>query len=333
MKKEIGSEFWDIPLAEQDNNIFPGNAYWFVSGRSALIAIISDIRKYKQLNSVAMPSWCCDSIIVPFIQNGITVSFYNPFKQLMGINTDALVIMDYFGYEGHNRIEGYNGITIRDVTHSIFTTQHTDADYYFGSLRKWAGFASGGYAWGFINPITYEGYNQEYTNCRHYAMELKKQYISALTGHIDALGEKEIFLACFSRAEEQLNNGKIEHADANDISYAKKMNVEAIKERRRKNASVLLSGIKEFAIYPSLNKNDCPLFVPIRINNRDEVRKQLINQGIYCPVHWPLTEYHTIDEESKKIYKEELSLICDQRYDEKDMSYILEVVLSRKGEL
>ena len=164
-----------------------------------------------------MPSWCCDSIIVPFIQNGITVSFYNPFKQLMGINTDALVIMDYFGYEGHNRIEGYNGITIRDVTHSIFTTQHTDADYYFGSLRKWAGFASGGYAWGFINPITYEGYNQEYTNCRHYAMELKKQYISALTGHIDALGEKEIFLACFSRAEEQLNNGKIEHADANDI--------------------------------------------------------------------------------------------------------------------
>lgn len=333
MKREIGSEFWDIPLAKQENNLFPDKVYWFVSGRSALIAIISDIRKNREFHSVAIPNWCCDSIIIPFIFYGINVSFYNPFVNKIEAKTDALVVMDYFGYKGHISVEGYKGIIIRDVTHSIFTSQYKDADYYFGSLRKWAGFASGGYAWGFIRPVMYEGYNNEYVSCRHHAMELKKQYISTLTEDIENLAQKESFLNCFSQAEELLDNRKIEYADNNDILYARMIDVNTVKDRRRENAAILLSYIKEYAIYPYLHKDDCPLFVPIRIKNRDEIRKCLIEKGIYCPVHWPLTQYHTIDAEAKNIYKEELSLVCDQRYNKNDMFYILDVIFSGKGEL
>ncbi|MBR7164259.1 MAG: hypothetical protein IKD21_04755 [Clostridia bacterium] len=40
MRKEIGSEFWSVPVAG-DNGLF-ADAVWFVSGRSALYAIIRE---------------------------------------------------------------------------------------------------------------------------------------------------------------------------------------------------------------------------------------------------------------------------------------------------
>ena len=70
--KEIGSEFWDVPVTEIENNIFPKSTQWFLSGRSALQAIINDI---KECHTVAMPSWCCDSMVKPFVDAGYTVRF------------------------------------------------------------------------------------------------------------------------------------------------------------------------------------------------------------------------------------------------------------------
>ncbi len=46
----------------------------------------------------------------------------------------------------------------------------------------------------------------------------------------------------------------------------------------------------------------------------------LIEKEIYCPVHWPLSSMHKgISDNAKRIYGEELSLICDQRYCLDDM--------------
>ena len=47
----------------------------------------------------------------------------------------------------------YKGTVIRDLTHSIYSEKYNDADYYFGSLRKWFGISSGGFAWSDKRPI------------------------------------------------------------------------------------------------------------------------------------------------------------------------------------
>ena len=78
-------------------------------------------------------------------------------------------------------------------------------------------------------------------------------------------------------------------------------------------------------IYEKLSEADVPLFVPTMIkDDRDRLRRHLIDKKIYCPIHWPISEYHYgISDLSKKIYEEELSLVCDQRYTEEDMNRIV----------
>ena len=68
------------------------------------------------------------------------------------------------------------------------------------------------------------------------------------------------------------------------------------------------------------------MFVPIIVENRDKLRKYLIDKKIYCPVHWPLSNYHKIKVNDQEIYQNELSLICDQRYNLDDMKYIVDVI-------
>ena len=72
--REIGSEFWDVPTVNKDNCIFPESTQWFLSGRSALQSISKEI---KHCHTVAIPSWCCDSMIKPFMDAGMEVHNYN----------------------------------------------------------------------------------------------------------------------------------------------------------------------------------------------------------------------------------------------------------------
>ena len=82
------------------------------------------------------------------------------------------------------------------------------------------------------------------------------------------------------------------------------------------------------ALFPRLGERDCPLFVPILVpgGRRDALRRFLIEQDIYCPVHWPTSSFHRLTEVERRVYDEELSLVCDQRYGETDMERVLQAV-------
>ena len=272
MRCEIGSEFWNVPVSEE-NNFFPAETKWFASGRSALYAII----KENDFKTVLLPDFCCDSMIKPFVENGIAVEFYPAFSSLENVDADAALIMDYFGYSGHSGRGKFKGIVIRDLTHSIFSAKYDDADYYFGSLRKWAGFYTGGFAMGLKKPVIYEEELDSYVSLRQNAMNAKALYISEQADSKD-------YLQMFSEAEDML---------------------------------------EEISVSPAC---DCPLFVPVLVGNRDALRKRLIEQEIYCPVHWPVSRYHQLSKETETFYNRELSLVCDQRYTEQDMLRMVDVI-------
>lgn len=311
MSREIGSEFWDVPVCDYENGLFPESTKWFQSGRSALQAIIAE----NDFHSVGIPSWCCDSIIKPFVDSGIVVQFYDKDAP----STEAVLVMDFFGYSTPITWEKFNGIVIRDVTHSLFTESHHDADYYFGSLRKWAGFWTGGYAWGFKQQISYEECRTEFALRRKQAMLLKENYILGKT-------DSKEYLKLFEVAEDELEKNGIFPADPEDIKNAYHLDVELIRLKRRANAQILLKEFDDIAIFKELRDKDCPMFVPIRAERRNELRKKLIHNAIYCPVHWPVSEYHQLNSQAKQLYDEELSLVCDQRYDENDMRRIINVI-------
>ena len=322
MRKEIGSEFWNVPVCDKNNDVFSANTSWFLSGRSALRKIILDLKENHLIKTVAIPSWCCDSIIIPFIEADIEVQFYPVLgerQDLSNVETDAILIMDYFGYTGQSRLDKYKGIVIRDVTHSIFSKTYCDADYYFGSLRKWAGFLTGGFA---ISVDAETIHDTEYENIRHRAMDAKCNYM------VGQSNSKE-YLKLYSEAEEYLDLLQMIYTAAEeDVWNAQHLDVDFIQSRRKTNAQKLLNEFRDIAIFKEMKENDCPMFVPIIVpdGKRDELRRYLITNEIYCPVHWPVSKYHNLDINSKNVYENGLSLVCDQRYMEKDMERMIDVI-------
>lgn len=333
-RQEIGSEFWDIPQNKSNNNLFPQKVQWFASGRTALSVVVREIRSLHGVRSVAVPSWCCHSMIEPLVRHGLEIHAYPVYldrngrlvQNLSNISgCDAVLLMEYFGYSQSVQSIKFDGIVIRDVTHSLFEGIPEDADYVFGSLRKWAGICTGGFAWkkdGTLFGVSPDKTNAEYVSLRQRAMEEKRQYIQGVR-------EDKGYLKLFAQAEDLLDaQAVICDARPEDVAAAHCLNEEYLRCRRRENAAVLLKTVREMALFPELKERDCPMFVPILVpdGKRDALRRFLIQQEIYCPIHWPITELHQLDEQTRRIYDEELSLVCDQRYGVADMERICKAV-------
>lgn len=323
--KEIGGEFWNVDCALTDNGLFPSVAKWFMSGRSALRFCIDDIKQRHHVESAELPSWCCDSIIVPFKDAGIDVHFY-PVTICGGklvispsFSCDIVLLMDFFGYECATDFSASCGripVIIRDLTHSLFVKEYTDAEYYFGSMRKWVGIWTGGYAWSkytWMNESNVGPAHSEYVRLRKKAMDEKALYF------LDQQTGKD-FLSLFACAEEILDSDPvIRAASARDVHSSRTLDWRKIKQKRRENAQYLLSHLDMEFVFPEIKENDCPMFVPVLIDRRQEFRQYMINHGVYLPVHWPLSEHHILDEDSSVLYDRAVSLVCDQRYDIQDM--------------
>ena len=109
------------------------------------------------------------------------------------------------------------------------------------------------------------------------------------------------------------------------------LDTEYIAKKRKENGEVLINGLKDVSdiklIFQSVDKN-IPLFIPILIQeDRAELRQYLIENRIYCPIHWPKSTHHKgISRRAERLYRQELSLICDQRYSTDDMNRIVECI-------
>ena len=306
VRAEIGSEFWDIPVSNTQNSLFPDNSKWFLAGRTALLYIILD----SDIKSVSMPRWSCGSMVAPFVSNGVKVSFYDDTPET---DKDAIFVMDYFGYDTKSKVpDGYHGVVIRDITHSVFSRTYDDADYYFGSLRKWAGFLTGGVAWGkWRKQISIPPYDREYVSLRQRAMKEKCEYINGIRND-------KGYLDVFSKCGKMLENIGLSGAYEGDVEAAKYFDVVLVKKRRRENANELL---KCFSGMFTLGENDCPMFVPVLLQERDKILSKLIEEEIYCPVHWP----------ENNLEGKELSIVCDQRYRISDMKRICREFIKCNG--
>ena len=136
------------------------------------------------------------------------------------------------------------------------------------------------------------------------------------------------YLKIFDEAEEALERVGIARAADGDILLAQRLDTGFIRTQRRANAEVLRTAFHDWLIFPELSPNYIPMFVPVFVpdGKRNELREYLKKNEIYCPVHWPVSEYHKLNEKQQFIYDNELSLVCDQRYTEDDMSRIVETI-------
>lgn len=339
---EIGSEFWTSDTCNHCSdypfwNDWRGDKKFYLSGRTALEAIIRDILRDYDIKTAYLPSYCCHTMIEPFLRHGLKVEFY-PVDYKDGSlhiscndnKHDVTLVLDYFGFHGYAPESLSDTVTIRDLTHSLLSANSHElkSDYTFASFRKWGAVAGAAIACKsegkFHSSECQNETNDKYIDIRKRAYSLKASYIN---GKI----ENKPFLDLFCNAEELLEVDYAEYAADNESLNAA-AELKRYAQSRRENANMLLVGLSGskliMPMFPVMHTGDVPLFVPVLVNEglRDALKKHLIDNRVYCPMHWPLSELHTVSSEEKRIYEQELSLICDQRYGEEEMKRQLSLI-------
>lgn len=339
--REIGSEFW--LEREQEALSHNRDGIYVLSGRTAIDLIIQDIVRTKRVRNVYMPAWCCDSMLAPFAAHRIHVDFYDVVHtestESTAIichtdftdHTDIFYVTNYFGYENTlpvetvKRYKEQGCIVLYDRTHSFLMENDPYlalADYSFASIRKWMGVIGGAVVKG-VRDCDLKPY--PHLECKEQAMRMKKAFIES-----DSSVDKQAFLKLYSEFGHHLAED-YQNYEMDDLSYAlyKKEDLSAMQRKRRENAKYLHENLKGVRFIGKLTDNAVPLFVPVFFDTteqRNAVRKRLIDAQIYCPIHWPKPTLIPADFEANKIYDTELSLICDQRYDLTDMERMVTLI-------
>lgn len=345
MRSEIGSEFWD---KSQNKTVInkqvtgERNTVDLLSGRTALDFIIRDIKKEHFFSRVLLPEYCCSSMIEPFIRNSVKVSFYE-IKEDAEIYCDdpiiaydAILILDFFGYKSSQikkiaqKEKNKNKIVIYDATHMLDWHPELEkfTDYAFCSYRKWfyCNFARVKKNGGQFSIALPENFNKSYCEIRDRAANLKSIFMEKPNG------EKKEFLDLFQRAENILEKNYVNFR-GQPVEY----DLKKIKSVRQRNAKYLidaLASVQEICLWKmAVWEEDIPLCVPILVKNRlrDQLRNYLVKNDIYCPIHWPINPLY-MKKYPLKVYEEELSLVCDQRYDLNDMQREVEMIYKFFGE-
>ena len=346
--KEIGSEFWleEQKFQKKDSinyfNIGKDNKF-LLSGRTAIYFVLEDILKRRKVKHVYFPSYCCDSMLQPFIDKNIEIEFYevnynNGFAYNIDTNKecDVFFAMNYFGFTENNmneyikKIKENGAIVIEDITHSLLSPirNSESADYLVASLRKWFPIVTGGLAVKMNGEYLIKQHykeNKKIVEIKKDAMKLKYEYIKE-----NKEIQKEEFLRKYGMANDILKNDYKRYSiDDISLKILREMDINAIKEQRRKNAKMLYDNLKNTKItfaFKELKDIDCPLFVPIllRQEERENVRKYLIDNSIFCPIHW---QRPTLIRNNNILYTSELSLVCDQRYTEKEIEKYIKLMI------
>lgn len=344
---EIGSFFWLDKVPEKAKMI--ENLPWLpktsdssfsFSGRSAIDMVLRDILSAKKIKKIYVPSYCCISMLQSFIDNNIETVFYDVtvkggvFSYEVNFNTDcdAVLIMSYFGMQTEKVNEiirkfKQNGvIVIEDITHSLLNKKSysESSDYVVASLRKWFAIPTGGWIGKLHGKLAVKP-NMDSDHAvqeKIDGMTKKYEYISG------KINEKEEFLLIQSKFDNDLiHTDRMLKIDSVSATIMAETDIQQIADRRKRNARILIDGIRDMndviKLPNGLSDDVTPLFLPVflRSADRDSLRQYLIQRGVYCPVHW-----NEVMGASVGIRRNELSIICDQRYSDKDMNAVVEYI-------
>jgi dTDP-4-amino-4,6-dideoxygalactose transaminase len=355
---EIGSEFWVDSITSECNRDFPnwilkyGETVLTSSGRGAISLLLQHIKPENK--TVLLPAYICESVIQPFVEQGYSCYFYESDESLTSNieeikayhNMGIFIHMGYYGFSTNSNLlnviqylREHSTIIVEDVTHTLFSNfnRFEENDFYLGSIRKWLGVPSGGFLASpnrkLKKPLLI---NNNFSDLRTKALMLKGQYIKTRDE-----GLKDDFLSWFSDAETLLDREVTPFGiDGLSIEILNLLNIEDMHNKRRNNFNILLIGLRNVSylnvLFTKLDKDVCPFFFPIIINSdRNQIRKMLIKEKIYCPIHWPRPGQidDNISVSTLAIYNNILSIPCDQRYGVKDMERIISVFKAIEGEV
>ncbi len=350
--REYGSEHPSIQLPDgyfEGLKKYGRELTYIRTGREALMYASCNCKPGKDA-VILCPAYCCWSMTAPFEFTGWTVIYYRLNEDLTideeylegllrGCKLSAILTMNFYGsadtHKAIAKVQAFdNNITvIEDFSHSTFCLDkifNEQVDYYVTSIRKSIGVCDGALV------LSKKPTNQKYIDAeapdfgtlRKGAQEMKGRY--AYSKSFDA---KNVFLSELRQGEEmidkldgvhpisEISKSMIASVNGEEVAYARRENM--------KHLWSLLNGKAKMIPGVERSFDGAPFSLPILVDNRDAVQKQLAQKGVYAPVLWPIDDKaRNICKVSAYVSDHMLSIPIDQRYNYDDIEDIASIVIS-----
>lgn len=333
MTNIIGGEFKiplsNIPVKESEKRKF------FSSGRGVFAAILRKILSENKCSRIVMlPDYLCSSITQVCIDVKMPYQFYHIKDDLLPDEEDlflklednsVVLLISFFGMIDIKdvaekiKLQNPNVIIILDDVQNYYSqySESTFWDYRFNSYRKWFEVPDGAEV--FCKSGTIDFPKEKNTFAQY-------KFSGNLLKNFSDWVDDELCLDLLGKGEEILD--KDYNCKCSKISSCliPQIPFKEIKEKRKMNATFLHIELEKLGIKHIYNSECVPLFIPVFMKNRNEVRKEMFNNSIFTPIHWPYESAKLNGNIKNQLYETELSLICDQRYFMDDMKRQVEVL-------
>jgi hypothetical protein len=316
-------------------------------GRSAIYLALQAILQHGGSKQAWLPAYCCSTVMLPFRELGFDINFYSmghDLKTPAGLPTQlndcTFLYIHYFGTKNVAIIDWLakqmtrkeNCFVIEDcVQASLSDNVGFYGDFSVRSYRKFLPQPDGALL-AYTHPFDYQlaQSNEAF---------ISRKVVGKLLRGSDR--NESNFLALFDESEQIIDqNVTPRHMSWISNYLSAKTDIDSIKRQRRKNWLCFHSQLQESSIYdnliqplfPNLEEGAVPLGYPVfvRHNLRNELRSYLMQNNIFCPIHWAIEEdnyagYDDIGAE-KEISLAILTLPIDQRITDKMLQYMLKTI-------
>lgn len=316
--KEIGGY---IELDEYKLPAIHEKAIALNCGRNALmyVCLLKSVRK------LYVPYFICSSVTDVLKKYNILFNYYNidiNFEPVINnsIKTDEYVyLVNYYGQLTNEYItelkNKYKNIIV-DNAQAYFQMPVEDVDTIY-TCRKFFGVPDGAFV---------------YTNQKlEQSLAIDESYkrMNFLLGRFERTASE--FYEEYAKNNKLFANEPIKQMSKLTNNLLHSIDYEFVKNRRTKNYNYLFNKLVKINKL-SLKRIEGAFAYPLYIDNGNELRMRLIGQKIYVPTLWP----NVITDNLKDTLEYDMALNilplpCDQRYDEKDMEYMINFIYERVG--
>lgn len=310
--REIGGYFelnkYDLPMPHE-------NALALNTGRNCLAYLIES----KNIQKIYLPYYICSAVVDICRKAEIEIEYYHISDNFSILNFDVeecsyLYLVNYFGQLSNNEIllikDKYKNLII-DNAQAYFQLPVNNIDTIY-TCRKFVGVSDGAFL--YINKKLTKN------------LELDNSYkrIGFLCGRYEKNASD--FYNSFLANEELLNDLPLRQMSKLTKNLLHSIDYEFVKNSRTKNYNYLFDKLAKINKL-CLKRIDGAFAYPLYIENGNELRKKLIAHKIYVPTLWP--NVITDDLNGTLEYDMALNILplpCDQRYNEEDMKYIVQII-------
>jgi hypothetical protein len=271
---------------------------------------------------VYLPYYTCDVMLEPVQKLNIAYGFYHINEKLEPISlpklnaNEAFLYTNYFGLKQdcvERLSERYGERLIVDSAQAFYAEPLNGIDTFY-SARKFFGVPDGAYLY------TDKPLRQEFEqDCSYERMShlVKRIDLGAEAGYQD-----------FRKNDESLCGQEIKKMSKLTEAILSGIDYEFARARRRENYLMLEQVLASTnMLHLSIDESEVPMVYPYWVDNGCALKKKLIDNKVFVATYWPNIFKECNSEDCECIIANNVCFLpIDQRYNEEEMKWIIDII-------